>query len=904
MLRRKFLELCIRLALEARARVLAAGLVLTLISLAIASGLGMNFQWTEMMPADSPLVIGVERVHSEFATGNSYIVAITASERGALEAAVDDAAREIAKIDEPLRQVVRGISEDFALDHGLGTLDAADLRRTEGLLSEPSLLPFLTHLNDLFEEDYADDSERLSDDERSVVATLQAVAGLGAGLAGAAAGGEAQAELERAVRDFSSGDPYLRSLDGEMALVLVSPYGEVGDMTTVIPVDYAVEEVFEELRARHPGVVFERTGVIPISRDELDSLGGLTYLLSALAVALAYVLLAIAFRDLSTPILAGAPLAAGIVWSLAVYTFTVGELNIMTAVIMMVLTGLGIDFSIHIVGRYQEERARGAEPAEALRRTMRETGGGVVTGGLTTAIAFFVLMVAETKGIREFGFCAGIGVLLTLGSVLVLLPALLLWRDARLRSLGRGYASRPLPLLGRVAAGVGRRPLLFSALVIATTALGVWLGATNRYEYNMLELEPAGLRSVDLQPEIVERFGLSMEVGYVTVGDVESSRALAERFLELDSVGEVDDISRWLPSPGAAERSGATIRRIREAATRHVAADAAAGADTDSARVALAEQVRRLRDNVIEIGDLAFVSGLDRIAESAARLTGTEQLDGPLARLAARLSGEGTVDWGAVEHFAQRFGSSLAARVERMTRIDRAATLADLPPDVLSRYQSPFNGEFLLTIMPEGDIYEREPLVRFSDDVARVHAGVVGTPQLILSMNEEMLREGMIAIPAAFVAIALLLLCDFRRPLPALLAMVPLIVATAWSLGAMKLFGIDYNFVNVIGIPILIGIGVDDGVHLLHRLRHGGGLRVAGAGVGRAMLLTSLTTMAGFGSIGLYSHRGMASLGIGLFIGVAACFAATMLALPPLLQFCGVVEQLEEEAREAELAGR
>ncbi|MAE71086.1 MAG: hypothetical protein CME06_11545 [Gemmatimonadetes bacterium] len=911
MLRRKFLELCVHLALEVRGRTLAVGLALTLVALAVSTQLGLNFQWTEMLPADSPLVVGVERVHSEFTTGNSYIVAITAPDAATLEAAVDDAAREIEKIDEPLRQVVRGIDEEFALDHGLGSLGATDLRRAERLLSDPDLLPFLRHLNDTFEDDYGDSTDRLSDDERSVVSILQAVGGLTDGLIAAADGRDAAPLIDRAVRDLSSGDPYFRSLDGEMALIFVSPLGEVGDMTTVIPVDYAIEELFEGLAQRHPKATFERTGVIPVSRDELDSLGGMTYLLSGLALALAYLLLAIAFRDLTTPILAGAPLLAGIIWSLAVYTFTVRELNIMTAVIMMVLTGLGIDFSIHLVGRFQEERQGGGTSADALRRTLSETGGGVVTGGLTTAIAFFVLMVAETKGIREFGFCAGIGVLLTLCSVLTLLPALLMWRDERLSSAGRRLASRPLPALGALAHGAGRRALPFSIVVVVTTAAGIWLGTQNRYEYNMLELEPAGLRSVDLQPEIVERFGLSMEVAFVTAPDIETSRHLAEAFRDLESVGDVDDISLWLPPPDEAAQAGETIRRIRAAAAR---GERRFDPADEAERIALAEQVGRLRDNIIEIGDLAYLSGLDRIATSAARLTGAEELDGRLSRLAYRLESsvagalgaeaEDVVNWERVRGLADRFGERLAARVERMTRIDRAATIDDLPGDVVERYRSAVTGEFLITLMPKGDIYEREPLVRFSEEVAQVHGEAVGTPQLILEMNEEMLREGFIAVPAAFVAIAFLLFCDFRRPLPTLLAMVPLIVATAWSLGTMKLLGVSYNFVNVIGIPILIGIGVDDGVHLLHRLRHGGGLREAGSGVGRAMLLTSLTTMAGFGSIGLYSHRGMASLGIALAIGVAACFLATMLALPPLLQFCGVIEELEAEQREAELAGR
>lgn len=896
MLRKRFLLLCERAALERRKWVLWAGFLFTLLALGMASRLGLNFQWTEMLPEDSPLVQGIEGIHTRFETGHAYIVAIGATDPEKLEAAVDDAASAMAAVDVvPIRQVMKGVSEDFALDHGLGTLRASGLRRAERLLSEPGLVPFLRHLNDALEDDYSDDSEQLGEDERSVVSTFAAIGTLGEALARAAAGQDLGRSLERSLRDLTTGDPYIRSLDGELALVLVSPLGEVGDINSVIPIDQAADSIFLALAEKHPGVSFERTGVIPISRDELESLGGLTFMLSALAASLAYLLLAINFRDWSTPLLATAPLGAGIIWALALYALTVQELNIMTAVIMMVLTGLGIDFSIHIVGRYQEERDAGHEPAEAVHITLVETGGGVITGGLTTALAFFALMVTRTKGIREFGFCAGWGVLLTLVAVLVLLPALLVWRDQMLRGRGKNLASRPLPVLGRVAAAIAQRSPFFSLLALVTTALGVWLGTTNAYQYNMLELEPRGLRSVELQPEIVERFGVSMEVGYALASDLESSRRLADAFLALESVGEVDDLSRWIPPRDVDLASG--IRRIREAALRNGPQPFAA--DSPEARKALSGEVGRLRDNLIELGDLAFVGGLDRVTTAAGRLTGGQNLEGPLPRLAARLEAglqdSRRVHWDALGDFGTEFGQQLAARVARMTRLARATTVEDLPPDVVSRYVAADDGELLITLMPKGDIYERAALQQFNQDSASVHEGVVGTPQLILAMNEEMLRGGTIAIPAAFVAIALLLFCDFRRIKPTAMAMVPLLVASAWLVGCMRLIGLEYNFVNVVAIPILIGIGVDDGVHLLHRLRHGGGLRTAGAGVGRAMLLTSLTTMVGFGSIGLYSHRGMASLGIALAIGVAACFLATLVALPPLLHLFHLLPPTEGE---------
>jgi predicted RND superfamily exporter protein len=86
-------------------------------------------------------------------------------------------------------------------------------------------------------------------------------------------------------------------------------------------------------------------------------------------------------------------------------------------------------------------------------------------------------------------------------------------------------------------------------------------------------------------------------------------------------------------------------------------------------------------------------------------------------------------------------------------------------------------------------------------------------------------------------------------------------------------------------LPLIIGIGIDDSVHIIHRYK------IEGPGkiptilrfTGRAILLTSLTTMIGFGSWGLASHRGIASMGQVLFLGVGSCFLSSSIVLPALM---------------------
>lgn len=108
-------------------------------------------------------------------------------------------------------------------------------------------------------------------------------------------------------------------------------------------------------------------------------------------------------------------------------------------------------------------------------------------------------------------------------------------------------------------------------------------------------------------------------------------------------------------------------------------------------------------------------------------------------------------------------------------------------------------------------------------------------------------------------------------------------------IGLMYLIDEKYNYLNLIAVPVILGIGIDDGIHALHRFLHEQGtgserIERSFSFVGRAILLTSLTTMIGFGSIAFYTMQGMASFGRALFMGVGTCFLATIFVLPAVLR--------------------
>jgi len=158
----------------------------------------------------------------------------------------------------------------------------------------------------------------------------------------------------------------------------------------------------------------------------------------------------------------------------------------------------------------------------------------------------------------------------------------------------------------------------------------------------------------------------------------------------------------------------------------------------------------------------------------------------------------------------------------------------------------------------------------------------------MIVMMDSTLADGREAALLALSVIVLLLLVYFRGP-RGLLAVIPLGVGTLLMLGLMYVLHMKYNYMNLIATPIILGIGIDDGVHALHRYGEQlgtGSKRVADSFrfVGKAILLTSVTTMIGFGSVGFYEMRGMASFGHVLFMGVGTCFLATIFVLPATMR--------------------
>ena len=255
-------------------------------------------------------------------------------------------------------------------------------------------------------------------------------------------------------------------------------------------------------------------------------------------------------------------------------------------------------------------------------------------------------------------------------------------------------------------------------------------------------------------------------------------------------------------------------------------------------------------------------------------------------RLMVALRRLGTGD-GVLQDLERRLISLLPARLDALRDSLQAGPvgLDDLPSDLLVRQIAP-DGRVRVEVYPVEDVRDREALVRFVRQVRQVAPNATGSPVVVMEAGDAVVAAFLEALALAVVAIAALLLLVLRSPRDVALAFVPLVLATLLTVAASVLLDLPFNFANVIVLPLIFGLGVSNGIHMVIREREEAGVEAAMAtSTPRAVVFSALTEISTFASMSLSSHLGTASMGILLTIGMGLTLTTTVLCLPALMDW-------------------
>jgi predicted RND superfamily exporter protein len=222
--------------------------------------------------------------------------------------------------------------------------------------------------------------------------------------------------------------------------------------------------------------------------------------------------------------------------------------------------------------------------------------------------------------------------------------------------------------------------------------------------------------------------------------------------------------------------------------------------------------------------------------------------------------------------------------------------ISDLPSALRDRFIG-VTGKYLLMVYPKEDPWKRENQKKFIEAVQKVYPTVTGTPVQLYYYTESLRSSYVQAAYYSLAAIAVLVFIHFRSPLSLALALIPVAVGFLWLGGIMGYFGIPLNPANIMTLPLVIGIGVTNGIHILNRFAEEQTANILARSTGKAVLVSGLTAIAGFGSLILAQHRGIKSLGYIMSAGLATCMIAGLTFLPALLNLIVRMDKAKQDTK-------
>ncbi|MEE8311629.1 MAG: MMPL family transporter [Candidatus Binatia bacterium] len=697
------------------------------------------------------------------------------------------------------------------------------------------------------------------------------------------------ARVDMGIEAVLAGEPYRLSwaeivAGGELGagsrrrLVIMQPVLDFTDLLAGADSIEAVRGYARELGFDREGsaVRVRMTGDIALSIEEMTLVQEQAGTAGVVSMILVGILLLVSLRSVRLALATLFTLALGLIWTAGFAALAVGHLNLLSVAFAVLFIGLSVDFALHLCMRYQELLADRWPAAEALAETARDVGTSITLCAMTTAIGFFAFVPTDFSGVAELGLISGAGMFISLFLNLTVLPALIsLHRSRRGR---RGLAALAVASPRLIPAFSIRHPRRVASVALVLGAVGVVLLPRLSFDADPIRVRDPRAESVRAFEDLIAASEHQPWEIAVIADDLERGERLARKLRDLEVVEEAFTVRDFVPEDQAEK-----LAIIEDVALFLAPPPDPSGLVPPPTLGEEAQALRRLqhelialsrttRDRDVVTASRALAASLDRFLERAGAAGGTAT---------------NGVDVAMLDALEISLLDSLPNQLDSLQRAINVGpiTLDELPATLVGRMVSA-EGRVRVRVLPREELSNPETLERFVTSVREVAPEATGSAVSIYEASRAAVRSFQQALGAAVAVIVVLLLLIWRTIGAALLVLAPLALAGVLTGAVAVVVGIPINFADIIVLPLLLGIGVDSGIHLVERAR----LSQAAAGrlletsTAHAVLFSALTTIASFGTLGFAGHRGMASMGQLLAVGVALAVLANLLVLPALIQ--------------------
>ena len=643
-------------------------------------------------------------------------------------------------------------------------------------------------------------------------------------------------------------------------LILIQP---TIDFSSLTPAGDSIDALRDFAQAQKwdgkHGVRLRLTGSAALAQDELGSIRQQMGWISALSFITVVVLLYFGLQSVMLVVTTTICLTVGLAITTWFATVAIGSLNLLSVAFAVLFIGLSDDFGAHFTLRYKEELSRGGRTRdEALIATGRGNGGALTLCAVTAAISFFSFLPTDYKGVAELGLIAGVGMFVALIVNVTLLPAILSLLRLKLKALPGAPSAKPL-----IEVIVDRHPQRIVTISVLFCLAAIVLLPFARFDADPLKMKDPEAESVQAIFDLAADSTFGPYDLVILASNLKEADAIAERLNKLPAVDSVLTLTDFVPK----DQEG-KLEIIRDMALFLTPLL------VDTARKpAPSAQERR-----------QALSGLkQRLDALAAR-----ELPANLAQATRRLGaaiGKQEMSETALAELDGRLLSGLPERLRtlRQTMEAKPVTVADLPEDIRER-QIAKDGRARVQVFPKKKLLDIDDLREFARLILHNEPRATGTAITVMMAGRAVIHAFHVAATLALVGIVGLLMALLGNWRDTALVLLPLVLAGILTAAAAVALGMDFNFANIIVLPLLVGLGVASGIHLVLRDRE---IEAAGSvletSTPRAVIVSALTTISSFGTLMLSDHRGVFSMGLLLTVGIALNLIVTLVVLPALL---------------------
>ena len=859
---------------------LALGIALALLSLATAAQrLSFTTDRTQLLDPHNPVQQDWARYRQKFGRTTDYVVLVRSQEVEQARQATDLLGQELQKSPR-FQHVFYRLDLPGVSRHGLYFLRLDELRQLQNwlvgarpyldmLAAHPSPKLLLHQLGVVLDD--RDLQKQLRPFLPLLVRSLEGLADSlesGGRSAFQSPMGPFQADVQMLEgRTVTPGQTvfYNQLTDGKTFMLVALPADMSGSFLADIATLKELEHLVAGIRRQMPDVYIMITGEPAINTEEMITARQDATRCAAAALLFTSLLLVLAFGQITRPLCAVISLLLGLSWSIGFAAITVGQLNLLTVHFVTILTGLGITFSIQMLAEYQKERAQGKLPEQAVARSLLEARHQAV-GAVTTAIAFLSLHFTAFRAGAELGWITGMGVLLCYLSTLTMLPSLLILSEGRKACQGYPrYARMLVPL----ELWLRRRPRLVCLVSLGWTLVAASYLGRIPFDYNLLHLQAADAEAIRVE-SYLQRIGYSTLYAISLAPDAQQARIRTERLRKLPSVSRVESVLALEPNqPGSKAK---VVKDLVQLAPRLHLPDR-------SLRIG-APELLGMYDSY-----LSLRKRLNQAVQSVQHLPDGPRLGKAIARLEKLFNPEnpGPIASG-LESYEQSLLEDMQAQLTilRKQRVEPPDMLQLVPPEVRMRSIAA-DGTVCLRIFPKENCWERGPLTHFVADLSKVDKDVTGTPVLIYTYLEQLRGAYAVSGRNALLVIVFLLLGYYRSLRWASLALLPKLLGMVWMIGCLGLMHAEFNAANFLALPLTLGIGLIFGMESLRMSRLPSRPLMSRQSAGFAVGLSGLTTLVGFSTLMAAEHRGVASFGLVMSVGVGMNLLTSLVLLPAVL---------------------